>query len=91
MKKEGKNAVKPAPAVGMAKWLPIVLPIVLGVFTLLYNSMFSIYLVTGQVVSLVISYPQALLVDLISDKLKGKKKEEITSSKNDVDYSRKFW
>lgn len=90
MKKEGKNAVKPAPAVGMAKWLPIVLPIVLGVFTLLYNSMFSIYLVTGQVVSLIISYPQALLVDLISDKLKGKKKEEITSSKNDVDYSRKF-
>lgn len=69
-----------------AKWAQIIVPVLLGIFALFYNSVFSIYMLTGQVVSALVLPLQLLVVDKIMEK-REKKKEE---SKVTVDYSRKF-
>lgn len=69
-----------------AKWAQIILPLLLGIFALFYNSVFSIYMLTGQVVSALILPLQLIIVDKIMEKREKKKEEE----KITVDYSRKF-
>ncbi len=82
-----KNAKKGLPEVkANAKWTKIIIPCLLGVFALFYNSVFAIYMLTGQVVSTLILPLQLFIVDKIMDK-KSKKDEE---KKVTVDYSRKF-
>lgn len=83
-----KNAKKGLPPMKQnAGWAKIVVPVLLGLFALLYNSVFAIYMLTSQIVSTVLLVPQLILVDYFIDK-KNKKEEEKT--KVTVDYSRKF-
>ena len=81
-KKLGKENVK---AKGFTKWMPIIIPIILGLFALLYSSVFAIYMLTGQVISTLLLPLQLYIVDKIVNK--NKEKEE---SKNTINYSRKF-
>ena len=66
------------------KFMMFFLPILMGVFTLFYNSVFALYIIVGQVFAIVTTP----LIDLILDKLemreKRKKDETII-----VEYSRK--
>ena len=80
-----KNKKKGIVVKSQFKWTLIILPLILGLFALLYNSVFAIYLFTGQIVSALVSPLQLLIVDKIIDK--QKKKEE---DKTVVEYSRKF-
>lgn len=81
---KGKNVAVPQKSGKIAK---ILMPTILGLFSLLYNCVFSIYMLVGQIVSMVLLFPQLMLVDKIIEKSDKKKfeKEVIT-----VDYSRKF-
>ncbi len=85
-----KNAKKGKPAQSTpagGKYMQIILPIMLGVFALFYNSVFAIYMLIGQIVSCILLLPQLLFVDwIIGIREKKKKKSEII----EVDYSRKF-
>ncbi len=69
-----------------AKWAQVIVPVLLGIFALFYNSVFSIYMLTTQVVSALVLPLQLLVVDKILEKKEKKKEEE----KITVDYSRKF-
>lgn len=83
-----KNAKKGLPPMKQnAGWTKIIIPALLGLVALLSNSVFSIYLLAGQVVAVALLYPQLMLVDYFIDK-KNKKEEDKT--KVTVDYSRKF-
>ena len=70
-----------------AGWMQIILPIVFGLFAFLYNTVFSIYLLTGQIVSMIFKVPLLMFAHYFIDK-QDKKKEE--ANKVTVDYSRKF-
>ncbi len=83
-KKLGKPATA-APAAG--KYMQIILPVMLGVFALFYNSVFAIYMLTGQLVSCILLLPQLLFVDWVIGLREKKKKKKDTI---EVDYSRKF-
>ena len=67
------------------KWMNVILPLILGIFALLYNSVFAIYMLTGQLVACAITPLQLMVVDHIIDKKKEKQEQE-----NVVEYSRKF-
>lgn len=83
-----KNAKKGLPPVKQnAGWMKIVLPLMLGMFALFYNSVFAIYMLTGQIVSTALAVPQLMLIDHIIDK---KIKKEQEKNKITVDYARKF-
>jgi len=83
-----KNAKKGLPPVKQnAAWMKIIMPLLLGIFALFYNSVFAIYMLAGQVVSMIIAVPQLMLIDYIIDK---KNKKEQTKNTVTVDYSRKF-
>lgn len=79
-RKEGKEPVKQQ---GAVKWMQIIVPVMLGIFALFYNSVFAIYMLTGQVVSTILLPLQLLIVDKLIDR---KKKDD----NQVVDYSRKF-
>ncbi len=70
---------------GGMKWAQIIIPIMLGIFALFYNSVFAIYMLVSQIVSGILIVPQLMFVDYIMDKRENKKKIA-----NEVDYSRKF-
>ncbi len=80
--KKNKNNGNPAQPTN--KILMIVLPLIMGIFTLFYNSIFALYIITGQVISIL----TAPLIDLIIDKLE-EKEEKKKEAKVVVDYSRK--
>ena len=67
------------------KWMQIIIPILLGIFALFYNSVFAVYMLTGQIISAVIAPLQNLILDKI-DQNKQQKEEK----KVEVDYRRKF-
>lgn len=81
-KKLGKENVK---AKGMMKWMPILIPVLLGLFALFYSSVFAIYMLTGQIVSTILLPLQLYIVDKLTNNKKTKEE-----SQNMVDYSRKF-
>lgn len=80
-KKKGIEPVKQQ----NGKIMMVVIPILLGIFALFYNSVFAIYMLVGQLVSLILSPLQLMIIDKIIDN-KSKKEE----NKVIVDYSRKF-
>ncbi len=84
-----KNKKKGLPKVDneKGKISQIIVPCLLGVFALFYNSVFSIYMLTGQVVSGLLLVPQLMFVDFVMDKRKAKKEKKELEN---VDYSRKF-
>ena len=67
------------------KMSQIIVPMILGIFALFYNSVFAIYLIVGQLVSALITPLQLLIIDKIVDRKKEKDEEKIVA-----DYSRKF-
>lgn len=82
--KNGKATANTQPA---GKYMQIVLPIMLGVFALFYNSVFAIYMLVGQIVSCILLLPQLLFVDWVIGLREKKKKQKDTV---EVDYTRKF-
>lgn len=70
-----------------AGWMQIILPLVFGLFAFMYNSLFSIYLLVGQIIAMIFKVPLLMFAYYFIDK-KDKKKEE--ENKVTVDYSRKF-
>lgn len=81
-----KNKKKGLPAPKTSKIMMFIMPIILGLFAFLYNSVFAIYMLVGQIVSTILSPLQLLIVDKILDKRQAKKQEEVVT----VDYARKF-
>lgn len=84
-----KNKKKGLPKVEneKGKVSQFIVPCLLGVFALFYNSVFSIYMLTGQIVSGLLLVPQLMFVDFVMDKRKAKKEKKELEN---VDYSRKF-
>ena len=80
-KKSGKPYVD---AMAQNKILIYLMPIIMALFTLFYNAMFAIYIVTGALFGLVTSPLITLLVDKMYDKSVKKEEEKVK-----VSYSRK--
>lgn len=66
------------------KMMLILMPVILGVFTFFYNSVFGLYIVVGALIGLMTSPLTTLLTDKIIEK-----KEERNAAKLNVSYSRK--
>ena len=84
--RKNKKKGLPPPAKG-GKFARFIMPLILGIFALFYNSVFSIYMLVGQLMSMILMIPQLMIVDAIVDKTDKKKEEKETPK---VDYSRKF-
>lgn len=70
------------------KMMYFIMPLILGIFTLMYTSLFAIYIIIGQIMMIALSPLTNLIVKKwidASDKRKEKKKQEVI----DVDYRRK--
>ena len=70
------------------KMMYFIMPLILGIFTLMYTSLFAIYIIVGQIMMIALSPLTNLIVKKwieASDKKKEKKKKETI----DVDYRRK--
>lgn len=80
-----KNKMKNVQPPKQNKLMMILMPVILGVFALFYNSVFAIYMITRQFVAMVITPLQLMVVDAISNKKKKKEEDTVV-----VDYSRKF-
>ena len=70
---------------GAMKWMQIIIPILLGIFALFYNSVFAVYMLTGQIISSIIAPLQNLILDKIDQRKQQKEEKEV-----EVDYRRKF-
>ncbi len=79
-KKKSENAV----AQPTNKVLLIVLPLIMGLFTLFYNSVFAIYIITGQVISIITAPIIDLIIDKVEERAEKKKEAKVV-----VEYSRK--
>ena len=87
-RKNKKKGLPPPQTAG--KFARIFMPMLLGVFALLYNSVFAMYMLTGQIVSLVLLVPQLMIVDKLIEHSEKKKKAKEKENVVTVDYSRKF-
>lgn len=70
------------------KMMYFIMPLILGIFTLMYTSLFAIYIIIGQIMMIALSPLTNLIVKKwidASDRRKEKKKQEVI----DVDYRRK--
>ena len=70
------------------KMMYFIMPLILGLFTLMYTSLFAIYIIVGQIVMIALSPLTNLIVKKwieARDRKKEKKKQEVI----DVDYRRK--
>lgn len=83
MKKGSGGAQQPG-----GKAMYFIMPIILGIFTLMYTSLFAIYIIVGQIVMMIFSPLTNLIVRKWVDK-SGKKQEEKKKAVVDVDYRRK--
>lgn len=83
MKKGSGGAQQPG-----GKAMYFIMPIILGIFTLMYTSLFAIYIIVGQIVMMIFSPITNLIVRKWVDK-SGKKQEEKRKAVIDVDYRRK--
>lgn len=68
------------------KVMMFVMPIIMGIFALFYNSVFAIYLVVSQAVSAALAPLESLIINKWEDHDKKKKDEKLKSV---VDYRRK--
>lgn len=66
------------------KILLIILPVVMGLFTLFYNALFGLYIIANQLMTILL-FP---IIDLILDKI-YKNKDLKEKKQNTVDYSRR--
>ncbi len=80
-KKKGVVAVNPAEMGGKA--MNFVMPIIMGLFTLLYTASFGIYIVTGSIFTMLTGVGTTILVDKLLDK-----KEQQVKSKRINSYDR---
>ena len=62
----------------------IILPIIMGIFTLFYNSIFALYIITSQLISIITAPLIDLIIDKVEDRAEKKKEAKVV-----VDYSRK--
>lgn len=69
---------------GTNKAMLIILPLVMGLFTLFYNAVFGMYIIAGQLVSMLL-FP---IFDIFLDKIDAKKQKQ-EEDKIRVEYSRK--
>lgn len=70
------------------KMMYFIMPVILGIFTLMYTSLFAIYIIIGQIVTMAFSPLTNLIVKKWVDK-SGKKQDEKRREIIDVDYRRK--
>ena len=70
------------------KAMYFIMPIILGIFTLMYTSLFAIYIIIGQIVTMIFSPITNLIVKKWVD-MSGKKQDEKRKAVIDVDYRRK--
>ncbi len=80
-KKQGKEYVD---ALSQNKIMIYLMPAIMALFTLFYNAMFAIYIVTGALFGLLTSPLTSIVVDKFFDKASKKESEKVT-----VSYSRK--
>lgn len=69
---------------GTNKIMLIILPLVMGLFTLFYNAVFGMYIIAGQLVSMLLFPIFDIFLDKLDDKKRKKEEEKIK-----VEYSRK--
>ena len=81
--KQGKPYVD---AMAQNKILIYLMPIIMALFALFYNSMFAIYMVTGALFGMIVNPLLTLLVDKLYDNSEKKEKEKVLSG---VTYSRR--
>ena len=62
----------------------IILPIIMGIFTLFYNSIFALYIIVGQIISIITAPIIDLIIDKVEERAENKKEAKVV-----VDYSRK--
>lgn len=87
-----KMAKKGQQAQPTNKVMLIVLPLIMGIFTLFYNSIFALYIIVGQIVSIATAPLIDLILDKWDDHKDNKKKKQLAESSRgyiDVDYRRK--
>lgn len=87
-RKNAKRGLPPPQAGG--KFSRIFMPMLIGVFALLYNSVFAMYMLVGQIVSLALLIPQLVIVDKLIDRSAKKQASKEQEKTITVDYSRKF-
>lgn len=76
----------PNQPVQQSKGMKIIMPIIMGVFSLLYTSIFALYIIFGQIMQMILMPLENLIIEKIS-----KKKEQNKKAKQEVvvDYRRK--
>ena len=79
-KKKGEAPVK------NNKVMMFIMPIIMGIFAIFYNSVFAIYLVVSQAISAALAPLENLIINKWEDHDKKKKDEKLKSV---VDYRRK--
>lgn len=82
---QGKNK-SAGPAPGQSKMMYFIMPVIIGIFTFMYTSLFAIYLIVGQLVMMALTPLTTWIVRkwIDSDSKKKKNKDVI-----EVDYRRK--
>ncbi|MBE7074174.1 MAG: YidC/Oxa1 family membrane protein insertase [Clostridiales bacterium] len=88
-RRRNKKKGLPPPQVA-GKFARIFMPMLIGVFALLYNSVFAMYMLIGQIVTLALLLPQLILADKMVERSENKKKAQEKEKVITVDYSRKF-
>ena len=63
----------------------VIMPVIMGLFTLFYNSVFGLYIVVGALFGLITTPLTALLTELLESKMSKKELANVTT----VSYSRK--
>ena len=76
-----KNAAQPQK---QGKAMYVILPLIMGIFAIMYNSVFAFYLVVSSAINVLLTPLENLIIDKWEEK-ENKKEEE----KNTVEYSRK--
>lgn len=85
MQRKNKQLVsEDNPAASTGKMMMFILPIMLGFFVLTYNSVFSLYLLTSQIIAIITTPLIDLLIDFIEKKGEQKKQAVMVA-----DYNRK--
>ena len=79
-----KNKEKGVQTQPTNKVLMIILPLIMGIFTLFYNSIFALYIIVGQIISIITAPIIDLIIDKVEERAEKKKEAKVV-----VDYSRK--
>lgn len=83
-KRKKDRMVPNAPQPG-GRAMKIIMPVILGMFALFYNSVFSIYMLVGQLISAMLMPLENLIVNKWNNRTRNKQEKKV-----EVEYSRKF-